>query len=196
MARLVTTGEGKTPLSPEELADLIPDLATHEELNEWERENILLARSWAIRGRVRPNEMVSDAYVRKLHGKMFDQTWKWAGQYRRTEKNIGVPVQEIRERLMTSFGDVRYWIEKETFSADEIAVRFYHCLAFIHPFANGNGRHARLIADALVMKLRRPVFTWGSSNLVKPGEARARYLQAIRAADNGDLPPLLEFARS
>ena len=196
MTTLATTSDGNTPLSPEELADLIPNLATKEELNEWERENILLAREWATADRTSPVAMGSDEYVRKLHWKMFDETWKWAGEYRRTEKNIGVPVHEIRERLMALFGDVRYWIENSTYSPDEIAVLFHHRLALIHPFPNGNGRHARLIADVLAMKLGRPALTWGSANLVKEGEARTKYLEAVRAADNGDIQLHLKFARS
>ena len=189
------TSDGNTPLSPEELADLIPNLATREELNEWERENILLAREWATSDRTAPVQMVSDQYIRKLHEKMFNETWKWAGLYRLTEKNIGVPVHEIRERLMALFGDVRYWIENKTYSPDEIAVRFHHRLVYIHAFPNGNGRHARLIADVLVMKLGNAAFTWGSANLVEEGAARTRYLEAIRAADHGDIQPLLQFAR-
>jgi Fic-DOC domain mobile mystery protein B len=196
MMPLVIASDGNTPLSPEELADLIPSLATKEELNEWERENILLARDWASGDRTSPTDMVSDEYVRKLHLKMFDQTWKWAGQYRRTEKNIGVPFHEIRERLVALFGDVRYWIEKSTYSPDEIAVRFHHRLVAIHSFPNGNGRHARLMADVLVIRLGRPAFSWGSCDLTKQGQSRARYLDAIRKADNGDIQPLLEFARS
>ncbi len=196
MTTITATSDGNTPLSPEELADLIPNLATKEELNEWERENILLAREWAVGDRTRAVDIASDEYVRKLHGKMFDQTWKWAGEYRRIEKNIGVPFPEIRERLMALFGDVPYWIENETYSPDEIAVRFHHRLVLIHPFPNGNGRHARLIADVLAMKLGRPAFTWGSANLVEEGEARNKYLEAIRAADDGDIQPLLKFARS
>src|SRR3979411_3086969 len=112
---LMKVGDGNTPLTPEELEDLIPNLATKEELNEWERENILLARTWATSDRTSPLDMASDEYVRKLHGKMFDQTWKWAGEYRSTEKNIGAPFHEIRERLMALFGDVRYWIENNTY---------------------------------------------------------------------------------
>lgn len=196
MTTLGTTSDGNTPLSPEELADLIPSLATKEELNEWERENILLGREWATADRTSPAGIASDEYVRKLHTKMFDQTWKWAGEYRRTEKNIGVPVHEIRDSFMALCGDVRFWIENSTYSPDEIAVRFHHRLAIIHPFPNGNGRHARLIADVLAMKLGRPAFTWGSANLIKEGEARTRYLEAIRAADNGNIQPLLKFARS
>jgi Fic-DOC domain mobile mystery protein B len=193
---IAATSDGNTPISADELADLIPSLATKEELNEWERENILLARDWAIADRTGAGDITSDKYVRKLHGKMFDQTWKWAGEYRCTEKNIGVPFHEIRERLMALFGDVRYWIEKSTYSLDEISVRFHHRLVLIHPFPNGNGRHARLIADVFAMKLSRPEFTWGSANFVKEGEARIQYLEAVRTADNGDIQPLLKFARS
>jgi Fic-DOC domain mobile mystery protein B len=196
MTTRATTSDGNTPLSPEELADLIPNLATKEELNEWERENILRGREWAVGDRTSPSDMVSNEYVRKLHRKMFDETWKWAGDYRHTEKNIGVSVHEIRGRLMALFGDTRYWIENGTYLTDEIAIRFHHRLVFIHSFPNGNGRHARLIVDIIAMKLGRPAFTWGSANLVKEGEARTTYLEAIRAADEGDIQPLLNFARS
>lgn len=196
MTTLATTGDGNTPLSPEELADLIPNLATKEELNEWERENILRAREWALLDRTGPLELISDWYIRKLHDRMFAETWKWAGKYRHTEKTIGVPFHEILDRLAALFGDVHYWIGNSTYSVDEIALRFHHRLVLIHPFPNGNGRHARLIGDVLVTKLGHPQFTWGSGNLVQRGEARKQYLSAIQAADNGEIRPLLIFARS
>jgi Fic-DOC domain mobile mystery protein B len=188
--------DGKTPLSPEELADLIPNLATKEELNEWERENILIAREWAIGDRTSAVDLASDEYVRKLHKKMFDQTWKWAGEYRCAEKNIGVPFHEIRERLMALLADVRYWIANDTYSPDEASVRLHHRLVLVHPFPNGNGRHARLIADVLAIKLGRPAFTWGALNLVEEGQARNGYLERLRIADDGDIHPLLKFSRS
>lgn len=196
MTTLAGTSDGNTGLSPEELADLIPNLATEEELNEWERENILRAREWAVGDRTAAPDLASDDYVRKLHARMFDQTWKWAGEYRRTEKNLGVPVHEIRERLIALFGDARNWIANKTHPPDEIAVRFHHRLVLIHAFPNGNGRHARLIADLIAVKLGRSPFSWGSVNLVKQGEARTAYLEAIRAADNGNIEPLLKFVRS
>lgn len=193
---LASTSDGNTPLSPEELADLIPNLATKDELNEWERENILHAREWAMSDRTIAAEMISDQYIRKLHEKMFDATWKWAGQYRHTEKNLGVPVHEIRDRLLALCGDARYWIENHTYSPDEAALRFHHRLVLIHPFPNGNGRHARLIADALITKLHHASFTWGSASLIRGGDARNKYLEAIRSADAGDMVPLLKFART
>lgn len=188
--------EGNTPLTPEELAELIPALATREELNEWERANILEADRWAMAPRnVRSNDPLTEEYVRRLHRKMFDQTWKWAGTYRNTEKNIGVAVHEIRERLMALLGDVRFQVENNTWPPDEIATRFHHRLVWIHPFPNGNGRHGRLIADVLITKLGGVRFTWGRRELIQPGEARQHYLRAMRAADAGEIGPLLEFVR-
>ena len=189
-------GDGNTPLAPEELDDLIPNLGSREELNEWERENILRARRWALGRSLASATPVSDEYIRKLHDRMFDQTWKWAGVYRKTEKTIGVPVQQMREMLVALLGDANYWIDNNTYPADEIAVRFHHRLVLIHLFPNGNGRHARLIADVLAVKLARPVFSWGRLSLIKPGEVRAKYLQALRTADAGDVVALVEFARS
>ena len=145
---LFTTGEGNTPLTPDEQADLIPNLATKEELNQWERENILIAYSWALNPRTLAREnALSEPYLRQLHRRMFDQTWRWAGLYRTSEKNIGVLHHQIREQLAILVGDTNYWIEHATFPADEIAIRFHHRIVFIRPFSNGNGTHARLMAD-------------------------------------------------
>ncbi len=194
---LFAMGEGNTPLSPEEQADLIPDLTTKEELNEWERQNILEAYGWALNPRnlVRQNPF-AEAYVRELHLRMFDQTWKWAGIYRTSEKNIGIPHFQVREALASLLGDARYWMEHQTFEPDELAVRFHHRLVWIHPFANGNGRHARLIADVLARMQGRPAFTWGGADIVQAGDFRRSYIDALRAADKNDIRPLLSFCRS
>lgn len=194
---LVTTGDGNTPLSPDELGELIPDLATREELNEWERQNVLDAYAWALDPRtLHRQEGLAESYVRELHRRMFDQTWRWAGRYRSTEKNIGIPHHQIREALPALLGDVRYWVEHQTFEPDELAVRFHHRLVLIHPFANGNGRHARLMADVFLRRQHRPVFTWGGADMVRAGDFRRRYIDALRAADRNDIQPLVVFARS
>ncbi len=186
-----------TPLSPDERAGLIPDLATKEELNEWERENILSARIWALRDRhVRSQDSLTQHYVRELHRRMFDQTWKWAGTFRKTEKNIGVPFCEIPERSENLLRDARYWVEHETYAADEIAVRLHHGLTLIYPFPNGNGRHARLMGDVIAVKLGETAFTWGAADSVQVGKAREAYIDALRVADSGDIGPLLRLARS
>jgi Fic-DOC domain mobile mystery protein B len=194
---IFTTGDGNTPLSPDEQSDLIPNLATKEELNQFERANILVAYDWALASRnLRRQDPLTERYLRDLHRRMFDQTWKWAGLYRTTEKNIGIPHHQIRDALGALLGDARYWLEHHTFPADEMAVRFHHRLVSIHPFANGNGRHARLMADVLVRMQDGPVFTWGGADIVAQGDFRRRYIDALQAADKNNIEPLLMFARS
>ncbi len=165
-------------------------------MNEWERQNIIEAYGWALDARnIARYDPLDEPYVRQLHRRMFDQTWRWAGRYRTTEKNIGIVFYQIREELAVLLGDARYWLKNRSFAPDEIAIRFHHRLVFIYPFANGNGRHARLMADVLAQRQARPVFTWGRVEIVRSGDCRSQYIKALRAADKDDIGPLLEFAR-
>lgn len=196
MALALEEGDGQTPLDPDEKAGLIPEhLSTQGELNEWEQENILRAVRWLKR--VRSPDVLSEGFCRTLHAKMFDQTWDWAGTFRQSDKNIGGDWTQIGVKLDQLFGNTRWWIDNSTFGTDEIAARFHRDLVWIHPFPNGNGRHARLMADALLRSLGQPAFSWGNAgSLVAVSEARSRYLSALRAADRGDYRPLLSFVRS
>jgi Fic-DOC domain mobile mystery protein B len=185
---------GATPLDPDELAGLIPGhIATQGELNEWEQQNIQVGDDWARKQR---KDILSEDFLRQLHRRMFGETWRWAGEFRRSDKNIGVDWLHIGVELRKLLDDVGFQVEHGSYPSDEIAVRFHHRLVAIHPFANGNGRHARLMADLLVERLGRPRFTWGSVNLVDAGETRQRYIAALQAADAHDIAPLLAFARS
>lgn len=188
--------DGQTPLDPDERAGLIPEhLATKGDLNDWEQENLLRAVRWLKR--VRSPDVLSEAFCRTLHSKMFDQTWTWAGTFRRSDKNIGCDWTQVGARLAQLLANTRWWIEHNAFHYDEIAARFHRDLVWIHPFPNGNGRHARMMADALLRSLDQPSFSWGGGgNLVNVSEARTRYLEALRAADRDDYQPLLAFARS
>ena len=185
---------GATPLDADELACLIPKhITTQGELNEWEQLNILQGEAWARKHR---KDILDEAFVRQLHEKMFGETWSWAGTFRKTDKNIGVDSHHIGVRLCDLLNDVRYQIDHATYPPDEIATRFHHRLVAIHPFPNGNGRHARMMADLLVQKLGQPGFTWGSKSLTEATEIRDRYITVLRAADHGEYQPLLAFVRS
>src|SRR5579863_8726039 len=127
---------------------------------------------------------------------MLGEVWKWAGKFRTSERNLGIPFYEIPMALRQLLDDTQAWIGYETYPSDEIAVRFHHRLVQIHAFPNGNGRHARLMADLLVMSFGRERFSWGSANLQSAGTVRQIYIAALRAADNYDIGPLLAFARS
>lgn len=194
MGDLFHQPDDATPLTPEETRDLIPSAITfRRDLNEAEQENIARAQDWAMRRRRDP---LSEKFIRELHRRMLGDVWRWAGHFRRSERNLGIPFYEIPAALRQLSGDARAWIEYSTYSPDEIAVRFHHRLVQIHPFPNGNGRHARLAADLLVMTLGRQRFSWGSANLQEPSALRKSYIAALKAADAHDIRPLLEFARS
>lgn len=190
---------GATPIDPDEATDLIPPTVhTWTELNAFEQVNITAAVEWLLRGtrRASPATVLSERYLLDLHHRMFDQTWRWAGELRRTDKTIGVHWPQIRMALRDRLEDTRHWIGAKSYPPEEIAVRFHHAIVVIHPFPNGNGRWSRLAADALLHAQRRPLLTWGQSSLTAVGTARTAYLAALRAADQGDFAPLMAFARS
>ena len=188
--------DGASPLDPDEREGLrLTHITTREELNIFEHENIRAGMAWARRAR--PKQLVSVDFMRRLHQRMFGDVWRWAGEFRQSNKNIGASRETIGIALRQLCDDVNFWLEHRTYAPDEIAARFHHRLVAIHPFPNGNGRHARLITDLLLEKrLDRPRFTWGSTDLEQRGEARKRYIAALQAADRGDYAPLLAFARS
>jgi Fic-DOC domain mobile mystery protein B len=196
MSDLFRAHLGDTPLSEEERLALIPSLSTQRELNEFEFANIMSARDWALSPRrLARAATLNVSYLLELHRRMFNSTWRWAGKIRATEKTIGVEPHRIVADLASLLGDVPYWIEHRVYPPDEIALRYHHRLVLIHPFANGNGRHARLAGDIAALKLGRPVFPWGAGT--DSGVAvRKTYLDALRAADQHDYGALLAFARS
>jgi len=191
---LLEQDDAATPLAPEEREGLIPSYITlRRELNEAEQANILEAGEWAL---ARKRDVLTETFLKALHKQMFGRVWRWAGAFRMTERNIGVPPYRIPVDLRHLLDDCRHWVEHGTYPPDEIAARFHHRLVSIHPLPNGNGRHARMAADLLLTRLGQPRFTWGQANLVDPGEARQAYVAALRAADGHDIQPLLEFVRS
>lgn len=190
-----TYTEGATPLDPDDQADLIPvHITSMNQLNEWEQANILRAETWAF-VRKKTN-ILNEGLIKELHRRMFNDTWRWAGEYRQSGKNIGIPWYQIPVRVINVCRDAEYWLRERSFSLDEIGVRVHHRLVSVHPFANGNGRHARLFTDMLLFQADAPRFSWGRANLPLPGSARATYLDALREADGNNYDPLLTFARS
>lgn len=198
MTDLFQEPDDATPLTPAEREGLRQSWITHRrDLNEAEQENIVQGAAWARRQRgLTAVGILDDGFARTLHRRMLSDVWEWAGAYRQTERNIGVAPHRIAPDLAVLFDDVRYWVEHATYPPDEIAVRFHHRLVSIHPFPNGNGRHARLMADLLIEKLGGEAFSWGGSSLANVGELRAGYVAALKAADGHDIGPLVAFARS
>lgn len=192
--------EGQTPLDEEEKEGLLLEtVTTRGELDEVEQRNIEEAVRWTIerRRKFTAAEILTEDFMKSLHRRMLASVWQWAGSFRNTNKNLGVDKYQIGLELRMLLDDCKYWVENNTYSPDEIAVRFKHRIVSIHCFSNGNGRHSRLIADIIVEKIfGGEVFTWGSLNLTKGGDMRSAYLNALRQADKGIYDALVAFARS
>lgn len=186
---------GATPLTPDELLGLkARHITTRGELNELESENIIEGLIWLDR-RPRSFDVLTDNTAREIHKRLFGEIWDWAGIYRLTEKNIGVPVWQISTEMRTCLDDARYWHENGTFKPLEATARFHHKLVWVHPFANGNGRWARIMADAFLAKFDPDMFLdWsGGGTLTANSDHRARYIAALRAADEFRFDPLIEI---
>ncbi|MBX9647301.1 MAG: mobile mystery protein B [Xanthobacteraceae bacterium] len=186
-----------TPLDPALRGDLIQTwVTTRADLNEAEEENIIKGAAWARRRRGGTEALLSEDFSKSLHKQMFGEVWKWASTYRQIELNIGIAPHLVAAEMPVLFDNARFWVEHKTYSPDEIAVRLHHRLTQIHGFPNGNGRHARMMADLLIEKLGGKPFTWGSGSIHDTGTLRTTYVNALQAADDHDFGPLLEFARA
>lgn len=190
---------GSTPLEDEELEGLIPShVQTKAELNQWEALNIARGEEWAF-GRRRLDPL-SVTTLKDLHRAMFGETWSWAGTFRRSDKNISpyhwTQVQVLMRELVDNTRASYEASSRTPRTLDELAVRFHHQLVRIHPWSNGNGRHARLATDIVLERWDRPRFSWGSAELAAEGTARKKYLAALRSADAGSFSKLVEFART
>ena len=189
---------GQTPLDESEKRDLIPGIVTREDLDAFEQENILDARKWVMqKSTLARADVFSEKFMLTLHKRMYGHVWKWAGAFRKTNKNIGVEYYQIPMELHQLLRDVNYWLKNNTYPLKDIAVIFHHRLVKIHLFANGNGRHARMCADIIIAKYGGEKLTWGGNpDFSKPDKIRKRYINALREADVGNYEPLLEFVES
>jgi Fic-DOC domain mobile mystery protein B len=199
MTGLISEPDRATPLTDAELNGLRLPLLTRAELNLAEAQNIGRAVSWLF-SHLRPEAVTREAWLKNLHRRMYGEVWTWAGQYRTTNRNLGVPYWQIRVAMHNLEADTRAWLADTTsgrYGDDECALRFGYRLVVIHPFPNGNGRWSRLASDALVLALGRPRFTWGRNSLVEPSALRRNYIAALQTADTDrDFGALIEFARS
>lgn len=186
--------EGATPLDPDERQGLkFSHITTRGELDELEQSNIEQGLAWIARRR--RGNVFEDAFVRTLHKRLFGDVWAWAGQYRFTEKNIGIDPVQISVQLRMLLDDARYWAENGVYPPLEAAARYHHRMVQIHPFPNGNGRHARIAADIMLEEVYdHPPVEWASGfDLQADNDRRNAYIAALRAADGGDYSPLLAF---
>jgi Fic-DOC domain mobile mystery protein B len=166
-------------------------ITLQHQLNDFEEANIGQAREWAYTRR--RGDPLDREFIRSAHQRMFGATWQWAGEFRRSDKNIGGTWTDVPVRLHQLTEDMRAQVEHKSYPPAEVAARYHPRLVSIHPFPNGNGRHARFMADLFLKELTGEIFSWGQGTLGGAGAVRTAYIQALQAADCGDYTPLLSF---
>jgi Fic-DOC domain mobile mystery protein B len=189
-----TVPPGGTPIDDAE-GLRVPGVTTYEQLSDLEAENIMQAMGRHMKAKKPPTaQWLTEPYIRKVHRDMFSNVWTWAGEYRNSVLNLGVAPFKIREELGKLTEDVVFWeTPAAKMPALERGVRLHHRLVWIHPFKNGNGRHARLISNIYLTSQNQQIPTWRQEDLARPGEAREAYLHAIQRADQGHVEPLVQF---
>jgi Fic-DOC domain mobile mystery protein B len=194
MTRVTGHPDGATPLDPDERDGLkFKHITTREELDELEQANIESGLQWLARYK---GDVLTDDFAIRLHTRLFGDVWDWAGSFRKTGKNSGSDPIYIGAELRMLMGDARFWAQHKTYSALEAAIRLHHRLVQIHPFPNGNGRHARILADTVLARVynAKPIDWAGGYDLQKLNARRVAYIAALKAADRGDMGPLMRFA--
>lgn len=185
---------GQTPL--DDLSGLRDrSIHTTAELNTAEAENIRKATLKYLGSKPSSRTARFDvAWLKKLHEEMLGEVWTWGGTLRTTAKNIGSPPYQIETDLYNLVEDLKEWTNSGM-SLDEQAVRLHHVAVRIHPFPNGNGRWSRMVANIwLKLNDAEPV-EWPETTIGTASTIRDRYLEAVKAADQGDYTPLCELHR-
>lgn len=189
--------DGQTPINEEEKEGLkIKSITSQRELDEFEQLNIEKALEWTINNKFSAEKILTEKFIKEVHKKMYGDVWKWAGNFRKSNKNIGINWTIIAIELKKLLDDTHYWIQNQTFEPEHIAITFKHRIVAIHCFPNGNGRHSRMLADIIMESIfQKEVFTWQHSNMIKANETRKKYILALKQADKGNISSLIEFAK-
>ena len=177
---------------------LLTHLATRTQRNAAEAEAISLAYNKYIfeaRRKKRGTQWLTDDFICKVHRDMFGSIWEWAGKYRTDTLNIGGDWRLIPEQIRLLCDDFLYWDSpNSTMPVLEVAARLQNRLTKIHPFRNGNGRHARLITDIFFYSRQHPLPVWPQTHLMSEGhQIRERYVATMKQADQGNFSALIQF---
>jgi fido (protein-threonine AMPylation protein) len=197
----LTPGYGQTPLPHDELAALLPEVVVvlsepvtraavydlEQGLQDRVADELMPA---AIDDSLPLDEILSDYFVRDLHVRLFGPVWNWAGRWRRTEVNIGVAPERIAVELRNALDAIDYrWDHTDDWTHRQLGIVVHAETVRIHPFADGNGRTTRLLADLVFAAVQDPTEVQYEWDLDK-----TRYIELLRAYDqNPDVADLATF---
>ncbi len=181
---------GETPI---DISDLkVKGISNRAQLSVVEAENIRkVIVKYLSKRPTRKMAPFDLSWFKRLHKQMFGDVWRWAGRIRREDLNIGVRWSLIETSLQELADDLAYW-ERDGTNVLERATRLHYRAVFIHPFQNGNGRWARMLANILLKRNDGSVTEWPDPELGDAASSiRGEYLTALQAADHGEIEPLM-----
>ena len=173
----------------------IKSIKTRRQLNEAEFESILRVTEKYLLSK--PSHKLAPftfGWLLDLHREMLGSIWSWAGEIRTTQKNIGVSPNIVTAEL----GVIAIESEKRHSETGELviatAAEFHHRAVWVHPFEDGNGRWARLLANIWLMQHDQPVTIWPSTDLRDTeSPIRGEYIAAMKQADLRNYGPLIDL---
>jgi Fic-DOC domain mobile mystery protein B len=173
---------GETPL--DDVSGLIPAITTRRELDEHEARNILkVVVKYLTSPPSKRLARFDYAWFLKLHQQMFGDVWRWAGQLRTTDLNVGSSAYQVPEDLAKLVGDLAYW-QANWPDVLEQSVYLHVRAVKIHPFLNGNGRWSRMLQNVWLMRQGHGLCEWPESLNQIESPARNEYIQCIKRAVN------------
>jgi len=179
---------------------IVTHLGTRGVRNAAEAEAISHAYNkyvFEARRKKRGARWLTDDFICRVHRDMFGSIWEWAGTYRKETLNIGMAPYLIPEHIRLLCDDFLMWDSPDsTMPVLEVAARLQNRLTKIHPFRNGNGRHARLITDIFFHSRKHPLPIWPQTHLMSQGhQIREQYIAAMKQADQGNFSDLMQFIK-
>lgn len=187
---------GETPI--DDISGLRPGIRgkirSRAQLNEAEEENIRVATVKYLASKPGRRRAPFDCnWVAKLHKEMFGKVWCWGGKFRTMDLNIGVPYWQVETDITNLLNDLMMW-ESTCMPLVEQAARLHFRAVKIHPFNNGNGRWARLMANIWLRQHDAPLILWPEGSISGgASEIRNVYIEALKKADMGNMEPLLKL---
>jgi Fic-DOC domain mobile mystery protein B len=182
---------GETPIDVSGLKR--KGIGTRVELNQAEAENIRKAVMRYLAAKPsRRSAPFTLSWAQRLHKQMFGDVWKWAGEFRQQNLNLGCDWHQVSMQLQTALDDLAFWEEQGDPLLDQ-AMRLHHRTVRIHPFLNGNGRWARMLANIWLRRHGHAITNWPEETIGAKSPIRDEYIAAIRAADEGDEDPLKDL---
>ena len=156
---------GSTPLTFDELDALLPEvreaLESHDKRSVYFIEQSIQRRAYeelSLRitaGKLIYSDLLTDAFLRKLHKYLYGEIWTWAGKYRNRELNIGIHPARISSEVRNSLDNIRFrWENTDDWDTRTVGIVTHAELVRIHPFTDGNGRSSRLLADLIYLSLQ------------------------------------------